>query len=153
MASLGFKSSPHDHALFVQHTSRGSILLLLYVDDMVITGDDRPGISKLKHYLGQQFETKDLGQLSYFLGLEVTSDTSGYYLSQAKYATDLLSRAGLTDTKVVTTPLEINAKFDAGDGTPLQNPTLYRQLVGSLIYLTVTRHDIAHAVHIVGPST
>ncbi|KAL3720355.1 hypothetical protein ACJRO7_005217 [Eucalyptus globulus] len=149
MERLGFVYSPYDNALFVQRTSRGSILLLLYVDDMIITGDDYEGITKLQLYLSQQFEMKDLGRLSYFLGLEVASDSSGYYLSQAKYATDLLSRAGLTDNKTATAPIENNAKFDEKDGTPLPNPTLYRQLVGSLVYLTVTRPDIAYAVHIV----
>uniref|UniRef100_A0A2N9H992 Reverse transcriptase Ty1/copia-type domain-containing protein n=1 Tax=Fagus sylvatica TaxID=28930 RepID=A0A2N9H992_FAGSY len=82
-------------------------------------------------------------------GLEVSSDSTGYYLSQAKYASDLLSRTGLTDTKVVSTPLEMNARLTPLDGTPLSDATLYRQLVGSLVYLTVTRPDIAHAVHLV----
>uniref|UniRef100_A0A2N9H0E6 CCHC-type domain-containing protein n=1 Tax=Fagus sylvatica TaxID=28930 RepID=A0A2N9H0E6_FAGSY len=117
--------------------------------DMIITGDDHSGISDFKLFLHQQFEMKDLGHLSYFLGLEVSSDSTGYYLSQAKYASDLLSRAGLTDTKVVSTPLEMNARLTPLDGTPLRDATLYRQLVGSLVYLTVTRPDIAHAVHLV----
>ena len=92
---------------------------------------------------------KGLGHLSYFLGLEVSSDSTGYYLFQAKYAFDLLSRAGLTDTKVVSTSLEMNACLTSLDGTPLSDVTLYRQLVGSLVYLAVTRPDIAHAVHLV----
>ena len=92
---------------------------------------------------------KDLGNLSYFLGLEVSSDESGYYLSQAKYATDLISRAGITDTKTASTPLDSNNHISAIDGNLLSDSTLYRQLVGSLIYLTVSRPDIAHAVHIV----
>ena len=92
---------------------------------------------------------KDLGHLSYFLGLEVSSDSTGYYLSQAKYASDLLSHVGLTKTKVVSTPLEMNARFTPLDGTPLNDATLYRQLIGSLVYLTVTRPDIAHDVHLV----
>ena len=116
---------------------------------MIITGDDTRGISTLKSFLHQQFEMKDLGNLSYFLGLEVSSDDSGYYLSQAKYATDLISRAGITDTKTTNTPLEYNAHLSATDGTLLSDGTLYRQLVGSLIYLTVSRLDIIHAVHIV----
>jgi hypothetical protein len=69
---------------------------------------------------------KDLGTLSYFLGLEVTSSFDGYYLSQAKYASDLLSKAGLTDSKTVSTPLEFNVKFNATDGEPLPDATLYR---------------------------
>uniref|UniRef100_A0A2N9FK40 Integrase catalytic domain-containing protein n=1 Tax=Fagus sylvatica TaxID=28930 RepID=A0A2N9FK40_FAGSY len=139
----------HDTALFIRRSDKGMILLLLYVDDMIITGDDHSGISDFKLFLHQQFEMKDLGHLSYFLGLEVSSDSTGYYLSQAKYASDLLSRAGLTDTKVVSTPLEMNARLTPLDGTPLSDATLYRQLVGSLVYLTVTRPDIAHAVHLV----
>ena len=92
---------------------------------------------------------KDLGHLSYFLGLEVSSDSISYYLFQAKYASDLLSCAGLTDTKVVSTPLEMNACLITLDDTPLSDATLYHQLVGSLVYLTVTRPDITHAVHLV----
>ena len=92
---------------------------------------------------------KDLGHLSYFLGLKVFSDSTNYYLSQAKYAFDLLSRAGLTNTKIVSTPLEMNAHLTPLDGTPLSDATLYRQFVGSLVYLTIIRLDIAHAVHLV----
>jgi hypothetical protein len=146
---FGFSSSSHDTALFICLSDKGMILLLLYVDDMIITGDDHSGISDFKLFLHQQFEMKDLGHLSYFLGLEVSSDSIGYYLSQAKYASDLLSRAGLTDTKIVSTPLEMTARLTPLDGTPLSDATLYRQLVGSLVYLTVTRPDIAHAVHLV----
>lgn len=116
---------------------------------MVITGDDLQGIQELKQFLSTQFEMKDLGSLSYFLGLEVTTTANGYYLTQAKYASDLISRAGLTDTKTVDTPLEYNIRLNTLDGEPLQDATLYRQLVGSLVYLTVTRPDISHAVHIV----
>lgn len=146
---FGFTSSSYDHALFIRRTTKGCILLLLYVDDMIITGDDKDGIRDLKSFLNQHFEMKDLGHLSYFLGLEVTSASDGYCLTQAKYATDLLSRAGLTDSKIVPTPIEANVKFTPTDDVPLDDPTLYRQLVGSLIYLTVTRPDIAYAVHIV----
>ncbi|XP_063938735.1 uncharacterized mitochondrial protein AtMg00810-like [Daucus carota subsp. sativus] len=146
---LGFSSSPYDHALFIRRSERGIVLLLLYVDDMIITGDDSAGISELKQFLSQQFEMKDLGSLSYFLGLEVTSVPTGYSLSQVKYASDLLLKSGISDTKIVSTPLDYEVKLNAKDGELLSNPTLYRQLVGSLIYLTVTRPDIAHAVHIV----
>ena len=102
-----------------------------------------------KLFLHQQFEMKDLGHLSYFLGLEVSSDSTGYYLSQAKYASNLLSRATLTDTKAVSTPLEMNAHLTPLDCTPLSDVTIYRQFVGSLVYMTVTRLDIAHVVHLV----
>ena len=97
---FGLSSSLHYTTLFIRRSDQSMILLLLYVDDMIIIGDDYSRISDFKQFLHQQFEMKDLGHLCYFLGLEVSSDSTGYYLSQAKYASDLLSRAGLTDTKV-----------------------------------------------------
>ena len=81
---------------------------------------------------------KDLGPLSYFLGLEVSSSSDGYYLTQAKYTSDLISRAGITDSKIVDTPIKYNNRLNTHDGEPLLDATLYRQLVGSLVYLTVT---------------
>ncbi|XP_015945632.1 uncharacterized mitochondrial protein AtMg00810-like [Arachis duranensis] len=91
---------------------------------------------------------KDLGSLSYFLGLEVISTDDGIYLSQAKYASDLFAGAGITDSRTESTLLEPNVRFTPINGTVLDNPTLYRQLVGELIYLTVTRPDIAYLVHV-----
>ena len=93
---------------------------------MILTGDDSAGIHSLQHFLSQHFEMKDLGTLSYFLGLEVTSPFDGYYLSQAKYAYDLLSKAGITNNKTVSTPLEYNAKLTPLDGEPISDATRYR---------------------------
>uniref|UniRef100_A0A2N9J4W0 Reverse transcriptase Ty1/copia-type domain-containing protein n=1 Tax=Fagus sylvatica TaxID=28930 RepID=A0A2N9J4W0_FAGSY len=145
----GFSASSYDSALFFRRSDHGITLLLLYVDDIIITGDDVQGIQDLKRFLGQHFEMKDLGPLSYFLGLEVSSSSDGYYLTQAKYTSDLISRAGITDSKIVDTPIEYNNRLNTHDGEPLPDVTLYRQLVGSLVYLTVTRPDISYAVHIV----
>ena len=90
---------------------------------------------------------KDLGHLSYFLGLEITHSTDDLYITQAKYASNLLSRARLTDSKTVDTPVELNAHFTPSGGKPLSNPSLYRRLVSSLVYLTVTHPDIFYTVH------
>ena len=144
---LGYTASSYDFALFLRRTDKGTILLLLYVDDMIITGDDLSGIQELKDFLNQQFKIKDLGHLGYFLGLEITHSTDGLYITQAKYASDLLSRAGLTDSKTVDTLVELNAHLTLLGGKPLSNPSLYRRLVGSLVYLTVTRPNIPYAVH------
>ena len=78
---LGYTTSPHDSALFLRRTDKGTILLLLYVDDMIIAGDDLSGIQELKDFLSQQFKMKDLGHLSYFLGLEITYSTDGLYIT------------------------------------------------------------------------
>ena len=92
---------------------------------------------------------KDLSPLNYFLGLEVSSSTDGYYLPWAKYTFDLISRASITDSKIVDTPIEYNGRLNSHDGEPLSDVTLYKQLVGSLIYLTITRPNISYAVHVV----
>jgi hypothetical protein len=149
VSSLGYSISSYDSVLFIRRTDRYIILLLLYIDDMIITGDDSIGILELNQFLSQHFEMKDLGTLWNFLGLEISSSSSsnGYYLTQAKYISDLLSRANLTDCKTVDTPNELNAHLNLHDGEPLRDSTLYRHLVGSLVYLTVTRPDISYAVY------
>ena len=88
-----------------------------------------------------------MDNLSYFLGLEIIHSTYDLYITQAKYASDFLSRAGLTDSKTVDTPVELNAHLTPLGGKPVSNPSLYRRLVGSLVYLTVTRPNISYAVH------
>ena len=145
----GFSGSSFDITLFLRWSGNGITILLLYVDDMIITGDDMQGVQDLKHFLGRQFEMKDLDPLNYFLGLEVFSSADGYYLTQAKYTSDMISRANITDSKIVDTPIEYNCRLNSHDGESLSDVTLYRQLVESLIYLTVTCPDISYAVHIV----
>ncbi len=114
---------------------------------MIITGDDLSGIQELKDFLSRNFGMKNLGHLSYFLGLEIISSDDDFYLTQAKYTFDLLSRAGLTDHKIVDTPIELNAHLTPSSREQLPDPTLYRQLVGCLVYLTVTPPDISYTVY------
>ena len=144
---LGYTVTSYDSALFLHRTDKGTILLLLYVDDMIITGDDHSGIQELKDFLSQQFKIKDFEHFNYFLGLEITHSTNGLYITQAKYAYKLLSQARLTDCKTVDTPIELNAHLTPSRRKSLFNPSLYRQLVGNLVYLTVTRLDISYVVH------
>jgi hypothetical protein len=125
------------------------VFLLVYVDDIIITGNDIGLITKLQHMLRSTFQMKDLGHLTYFLGLEVHSRDHGLFLNQHKYIQDLIELAGLKDATAVDTPMEVNVKYQKDEGEPLPDPFLYRQLVGSLIYLTITRPDISYAVHIV----
>jgi hypothetical protein len=143
-----FSPSAHDHALFVHISPRGRTLLLLYVDDMIITGDDSKYIAFVKARLRDQFLMTDLGPLRYFLGIEVSSTLDGFSISQEKYIQDLLARAALGDKRTVKTLMELNVQLHASDGDLLPNPTHYHHLVGSLVYLDVTRPDISYPVHI-----
>ncbi|XP_059629548.1 uncharacterized mitochondrial protein AtMg00810-like [Cornus florida] len=148
ISGLGYSASLYDSALFIQCTSRGIILLLLYIDDMIITEDDLMGIQDLKQFLNLRFEMKDLGPLSYFLGFEITTSIDGYYLTQAKYVSNVLSKSGLTDSKIVDTPLECNTRLNLHDGKSLRDGTSYHQLMSGLLYLNVTHPNISHVVHI-----
>uniref|UniRef100_A0A3Q7ECW6 Reverse transcriptase Ty1/copia-type domain-containing protein n=1 Tax=Solanum lycopersicum TaxID=4081 RepID=A0A3Q7ECW6_SOLLC len=89
---------------------------------------------------------KDLGTLTYFLGSEVHNIASGVFLNQHKYAQDLISLVGLQDSSSVHTPLELNVKYHREEGDILPDPSMFRQLVGNLNYVTITQPDISFAV-------
>ena len=108
------------------------------MDDIIITGIDCGLITKLQHLLHTTFHMKDLGQLTYLLGLEVHYRSHGLFVNQHKYIQDLITLAGLEDTSSVDTPMEVNVKYRKDEGDLLDEPTLCRRLVGSLIYLTTT---------------
>ncbi|WVZ98109.1 hypothetical protein U9M48_043587, partial [Paspalum notatum var. saurae] len=114
------------------HTDGPWTLLLLYVDDILITGDDPEHIFHVKKHLGEH----------YFLRIEVLHSEKGYYLSQSKYIQDLIARSGISDHRTAATPMYLHLHLRPTDGTPLKDPSRYRHIVGSL------RPDIAHAVHI-----
>ncbi|RVW35066.1 Retrovirus-related Pol polyprotein from transposon RE1 [Vitis vinifera] len=142
--------STTDHSVFYYHNSSGQcIYLIVYVDDIVITGSDHNGIHKLKQHLFTHFQTKDLGKLKYFLGIEIAQSSSGVVLSQRKYALDILEETGMLDCKSVDTPMDPNVKLILGQGEPLGDPGRYRRLVGKLNYLTITRPDISFPVSVV----
>ncbi|XP_019052077.1 PREDICTED: uncharacterized protein LOC104590526 [Nelumbo nucifera] len=101
---------------------------------------------ELQQRLQESFHMKDLGHLTYFLGLEVQSNSISIFLNQHKYTQDLVALAGLQDSSLVDTSLEVNAKYHSDEGELFTDPSLYRQLVGSLNYLTITRPDISFVV-------
>lgn len=146
---FGMIRSDKDHSVFYKHSSSGQcIYLLVYVDDIIITGNDHDGIKRLKYHLFQHFQTKDLGPLRYFLGIEVARSRAGIAISQRKYALDILKETGMLDCKPVDTPMDPNVKLVTDQGEPYSDPGRYRRLVGKLNYLTMTRPDISFAVSV-----
>ena len=119
------------------------VIVLLYVDDMIDTGNNDDEITKLPAELFIWFEMKDLGELSHFLGLEVSSLKGGIFVSQQDYVEKLVGRFGLNQSKWCPTALDANIKPRHEEGKLLPDPHPYRALVGSLIYLIITRLDIA----------
>ncbi|XP_043714849.1 uncharacterized mitochondrial protein AtMg00810-like [Telopea speciosissima] len=125
------------------------MIVLLYVDDMIITGNDEGEVAKLRAELSIRFEMRDLGELNHFLGLEVEKVNDGIFLSQKGYAKKLIERFGINSSKLCSTPLDANIKIRRKEGKLLSDPHHYRALVGNLIYLTITRPDIAFSVGLV----
>uniref|UniRef100_A0A1S3ZHA5 Uncharacterized mitochondrial protein AtMg00810-like n=1 Tax=Nicotiana tabacum TaxID=4097 RepID=A0A1S3ZHA5_TOBAC len=134
-----------DHLVFYRKSVADTILLVVYVDDIVIIGSDYAGISSLKSFLHTRFHTKDLGQLKYFLGVEVNRSKKGILLSQRKYILDLLAETGKLTAKPCSTPMVPNVYLMKDGGDPFDDPERYRRLVGKLNYLIVTRPDITFA--------
>jgi histone deacetylase 1/2 len=142
-------SSKADTSLFIYHNSGITMFVLIYVDDIIVSSSSDQAISALLRDLGEDFALKDLGDLHFFLGIEVKKTPDGLLLSQEKYATDLLSRVGMTKCTTCPTPLSSIDKLSLTDGTLLgaEDSTQYRSIVGALQYLTLTRPDLSFAVN------
>ncbi|RVW70044.1 Retrovirus-related Pol polyprotein from transposon RE1 [Vitis vinifera] len=151
--AFDMNKSKKDHSVFYKKSAVGIILLVVYVDDIVITGNDHAGIFDLKAFMHSKFHTKDLGELKYFLGIEVSRSKKGMFLSQRKYVLDLLEETGKIEAKPCTTPMVPNVQLMPDDGDPFYNPERYRRVVRKLNYLTVTRPYIAYAVSVVSQFT
>jgi len=143
----GFRQSISDYSLFTYNCDQTTIFVLIYVDDFIITGNNENAISKIKQFLAQSFSIKDLGNLSYFLGIEVSRSKKGIFLCQRKYTLDILSDSSITGCRPSDFPMEQHLRLRPNDGTPLSDPTVYRRLIGRFLYLTLTRPDIQYAVN------
>lgn len=124
------------------------VIIVLYVDDLIITGNHEVHLHQVKQELHKGFKMTDLGPLRYYLGVEVTQHPHQIFLSQTKYATGLLKKFGMENCKPSLTPMEQTLKLSKFEGGELVSSTHYRQLIGSLIYLTNTRPNLSYAVSI-----
>jgi hypothetical protein len=144
--SHDFVRCKSDSNVYMLRTTDSLMILVLYVDDLLITSSSASTIVVVKDILHDRFSMIDMGPLHLFLGLEISQDASGIKLSQDKYVRDLLDRFHMTDCKSTPTPFLSRIRLEDGGDTPLVDNTLYRQLVGSLLYLTHTHPNISYAV-------
>lgn len=148
LKQFGFQQSYADYSLFGYSKGNVELRVLIYVDDLLICGNDMDFLVKFKEHLGRCFRMKDLGKLKYFLGIEVGRGEEGFMLTQRKYTLDLIADVGLLGSKPIATPMEMHHKLALDSSPFLQEPEKYRRLVGRLIYLSITRPDISYSVHI-----
>eukprot|EP00253_Pinus_taeda_P020355 PITA_20355 len=145
----GFSRCYSDNTVYTKKVGNSLIILVLYVDDLILTGSDPNLIKHVKSSLKKKFEMTDLGHLHYFLGLQVLQSKEGISLSQSKYACDILRHFHMEDCKPAPSPFQSGVKLSVSCTSPEVDATLYRQLVGKLLYLTHTRPDLSFAVGLV----
>ena len=139
---LGYVQSTADHSLFICTDNHSFTTMLIYVDDIMLVGNNLREIQRVKSHLHNSFSIKDLGTLCYFLGFEISRSPSGIVLNQRKYCLDLLSDSGLLACKFASSLMEPSYPLFESEGSLLLNPGEYRRLIERLLYLTHTRYDI-----------
>jgi hypothetical protein len=149
LIDTGFSRCHSDPNVYTKKVGSHLIILFLYVDDLILTSSDSKILNHVKTSLKKKFEMTDLGFLHYFLGLQVLQTNEGIFLSQSKYACDLLHRFHMEDCKQAPSPFQYGVKLTATCTSPKVDATLYRQLVGSLLYLTHTHPDLSFVVGLV----
>ncbi|XP_021734172.1 uncharacterized protein LOC110700899 [Chenopodium quinoa] len=143
---MGYVQSKNDYSLFLKDSQASKTIIAVYVDDILITGPDDTEIQTVKNTLHQKFSIKDLGELNYFLGIEVSRLATGVVLTQRKFTRELLADCELDVSRVAKTPLPVSMKLSSDDSAPYSDPAKYRCLVGKLNFLTYTRPDLCYAV-------
>jgi transposase InsO family protein len=146
----GFVKYPHEATLFVKKDDKQNWLIItLYVDDLIFTGNDSILFQKFKRSMMNTFDMTDLGKMRYFLGIEVIQNDQGIFICQEKYAKEILERFNIEKSNSVCSPIVTGTKLSKHDESDEVDPTQFKQMVGSLMYLTATRPDLMFAVNLI----
>ncbi|XP_070041499.1 uncharacterized mitochondrial protein AtMg00810-like [Nicotiana tomentosiformis] len=146
LLNKGYIPSKNDYSLFLKSTGSSLTVLAVYVDDILLAGDDVSELDDVKAFLDAQFKINDLGSIHYFLGLEVTKVAAVFLMTQYRFTSDLLSEFHCQNFSSVITPLDGSVKLSTDMGEPLSDPSIYRRIVGKLNFLQHIRPDIAFSV-------
>lgn len=148
LLQYGSIQSTADHSLFIHITDNNYTILLLYVDDIILTRNSDAFLSKFTADLHSSFKIKNLGSLHFFLSVQVTITQTGMLLSQEKYIDEVITRAGMSNCKAVATPMVVKYLADnPSDASPFHDPSFFRSIVVSLQYITITRPEISFVVN------
>ncbi|XP_030449874.2 uncharacterized mitochondrial protein AtMg00810-like [Syzygium oleosum] len=148
LLGLGFKKSLSESTLYVKKLVSDLVVVSLYVDDMLVTGSNSAQITAFKQEMMKMFEMTDLGEMSYFLGMEVRQTQNEVFICQKKYMKEILKRFNVEECKSVSTPTGQKEKLQKKDGSEPADERVYRSLIGCLMYLTTTRPDIMFTVSV-----
>ncbi|KAH9687063.1 hypothetical protein KPL70_014633 [Citrus sinensis] len=145
-----FERCPHEHTLFVKQSEGGNILIIsLYVDNLIFTGNNENMFEEFKKSMEKEFDMSDLGKMRYFLGVEVVQNENGIYLSQKKYAKEVLDRFGMRESNHSKNPIVPGCKLTKDENGVKVDETEYKQVVGCLMYLAATRPDLIYVIGLV----
>lgn len=145
----GFEKCPSEHTLFTKTKGDKVLIVSLYVDDLIFTGDDKSMCDEFKNSMMLEFDMSDLGRMKYFLGVEVKQCSNGIFICQRRYAREVLTKFGMENSNAVKNPIVTGTKLFKDKNGVKVDETLFKQVVGSLMYLTATRPDLMYGVSLI----
>ncbi|KAL1549227.1 hypothetical protein AAHA92_17357 [Salvia divinorum] len=145
----GFTKCPYEHTLYVSRKENDILIVCLYVDDLIFTGNNPSMFEEFKKVMTKEFEMTDIGLMAYYLGVQVKQLEDGVFITQEHYAKEILKKFKMEDCKPINTLEECRVKLSKNDKAEKVDPTLYKSLVGSLRYITCTKLDILYATGLV----
>ena len=146
----GFKRGSVDNNLYIKTEGDDLLIVLVYVDDIIFGCTNNLSVQWFANSMKSEFEMSMIGELSYFLGLQICQKPGGMFLSQEKYLKEMLKKFRMEDSTPVSTPMVSGCKLSKDDSSPEVDQKMYRSMIGSLLYITASRPDIMHAVGMVG---
>ena len=149
MKLLGYQQCNGEHTLFFKHTFPNLLIILIVnVDDILITRNNLEEIKCLERHLQKNFQVKQLGPLKYFLGIEFARSSEGILMTQHKYIIEILEETKHTNCHISDTPIEVNHKLTLSEEEPQIDLNSYQKLIGKLLFLSHTRPDICYTVNV-----